>query len=214
MKKETRGKKPETDWKTYFNWKSYFKERSNLIPRESVLKALEIFESENKSKKKLFAADIGCGHGTDTIELLRRGWKVHAIDKERTGLTILKKSIDAKLKKNLITSRQEFETIKLDKYDLVNAGYSIPFCRPENFEELWNKIMKSIKKGGRFSGNLFGEKDTWTDNPFMNYHTKENAIKLFRGFELEFFAEKDEDGVTTSGDTKHWHVFSIVAKKL
>ena len=29
-----------------------------------------------------------------------------------------------------------------------------------------------------------------------------------------YFEEKDEDGKTASGDSKHWHVFSVIAEKL
>jgi hypothetical protein len=47
----------------------------------------------------------------------------------------------------------------------------------------------------------------------MTFHTREEAERLFAGFELERFDELDEDGETALGTPKHWHVFNVVARK-
>lgn len=204
-------KKKETPDKNKFDWDSYYKNRSNQIPRETVLKALELFEKEKNGN--FFAIDLGCGHGADTLELLKRRWKVLAIDNDSNGLKLLNESAMPEWKKNLKTSKQAFEAIKLKECDLLNAGYSIPFCKPEYFEKLWIKIVNSVKEGGRFSGNLFGNRDEWAEIKTMTFNTKDEAKKLFKDFEVEFFEERDEDGFIASGEAKHWHVFSVVAKK-
>ena len=98
--------------------------------------------------------------------------------------------------------------------DLINASYSLPFCQPDHFENLWNKIYRSLKLNGRFSGNFFGEKDTWVVNKDMTFLTKHNTELLFKNFTIESFEIRDEDGETALGRKKHWHVFSIVAKKI
>lgn len=195
------------------DWNNYYKNKSNLVPREMVLKALEFFEKENKTNKIKTANDVGSGHGCDTLELLKRGWKVTAIDYQDEGLKILNESILPEWKGNLKTVRNNFENIKLTRCNLLNASYSIPFCQPECFKAFWNKIVNSIIRGGRFAGNFFGERDEWAGNKKMTFLTKSEVEKLFKSFKIEYFDERDEDGQTADGTKKHWHVFSVIAKK-
>ena len=68
-------------------------------------------------------------------------------------------------------------------------------------------------KDGRFAGNFFGLNDSWAGNKEMTFHSAEEVRKLFRNFEIEVFDERDEDGSTASGEEKHWHVYSVIAKK-
>lgn len=195
------------------SWEGYYKAVSNNRPREMLERALKLFKSDKPKKKSYFAIDLGCGNGPDTIELLRNGWKVQAIDAELAALRIIEKCISEDYKDMLETKCCTFEEIQLPKADLINASYSLPFCKPEYFEGLWHKITDSIEAGGRFSGNLFGIKDTWAIDENMNFHTKEEVKKLFQGFEIEYFREWEKDGTTATGEAKHWHVFDIVARK-
>lgn len=199
-----------------FSWNEYYKNKSNHTPRDTLIKALEFISNKNKSKKKLFAIDIGCGHGADTLELLKQGWKVFAADGDENGLKILNESVSDEHKKNLRTKQISFEdygNTKLEKCNLLNASYSLPFCKPEYFDVFWEKISGSIKKGGMFSGQFFGEKDDWADNKGMVFHNIKKVKELFKEFEIKYFEERDEDGKTASGDLKHWHVFSVIAEK-
>ncbi|HMS33407.1 MAG TPA: DinB family protein [Ignavibacteria bacterium] len=196
------------------DWSSYYKNKSNLVPRDTLLKALEIFEKEKPSDEQLFAIDLGCGHGADTLELLKRNWKVLAIDNSDEGLAILEDSIIPSRKCNFRKVNMSFEDLKLMKCNLLNASYSLPFCKPEFFSRMMKEIDSSILKGGRFSGNFFGKNDSWSGNKNMTFHTKEELLNYFRNFEMEYLEEKDEDGVTASGESKHWHVYSVIAKKI
>lgn len=196
------------------DWSSYFKNKSNLVPRDTLLKALEFFENENTSDEQMFAIDLGCGHGSDTLELLKRKWKVLAIDSSAEGLAILEDSVIPSRKRNFRKVNMSFEDLKLMKCDLLNASYSLPFCKPEFFSRMMKEIDSSILKGGRFSGNFFGKNDSWAGNKNMTFHTKEELLNFFRNFEIEYLEEKDEDGVTASGESKHWHVYSVIARKI
>ena len=44
------------------------------------------------------------------------------------------------------------ELIRHGKAHLINASFSIPFCRPESFNRLWENIVEAININGRFSG--------------------------------------------------------------
>ncbi len=207
MIKKSREKNRKNDWT------SFYKNKSNQVPRDTLLKVLELFESEKKQGTDLFAIDIGCGHGADTLELLKRNWKVLAIDNNPEGLKLLEESVLPDWKMNLQTRKQAFESMQFEKCNLINASYSIPFCKPEYFMKLWNEIVKSIRTGGRFSGNFFGVNDSWSDNKSMTFLKKEVVKNLFVKFEIELFQERDEDGATASGEAKHWHVFSVIARR-
>lgn len=178
------------------------------------LKALKIIEDKKIHTNEMFVIDLGCGHGADTLELLKRNWKVLAIDNDSNGLKLLEQSVLPEWKNNLETSRQPFESFKLKECNWINAGFSIPFCRPEHFMKLWNEIIHSIKLEGRFSGQFFGVNDDWSNIQTMTFHTKPQVLKLLDKFEIEYFEEKDEDGFTAEKEPKHWHVFSVVAKKI
>ena len=41
----------------------------------------------------------------------------------------------------------------------------------------------------------------------------QRAIDTEAGLELEMFDEEEADGVTPRGNSKHWHIFHIVARK-
>ena len=63
-------------------WGRYYEVAKGGAPRETLRLALDLFESEGGEGERL-AVDLGCGEGRDTLELLRRGWRVLAIDDER-----------------------------------------------------------------------------------------------------------------------------------
>ncbi|MBV6626233.1 MAG: class I SAM-dependent methyltransferase [Rivularia sp. (in: Bacteria)] len=193
------------------NWSDYYKAVANRPPRETLLTALANFEPENKTGART-AIDLGCGEGRDTVELLRRGWKVIAIDSQTEAIERLKNRCD---KKAVIETRiAEFENIELPlNIDLINAGFSLPFCKPENFSQLWHKIISSLASGGRFSGQLFGNRDSWAIDPTMSHHTMSEIEALLQPFEVELLSEEDHAGKTALGHEKHWHIFHIVARK-
>jgi len=195
------------------NWKLYYRETLNSPPTPTLGLAIWLFEAETLHEKKRFAIDLGCGAGRDTVELLRRGWTVLAIDKQPQAMK-LTNSAARKYQRNLRMRLASFEEITLPRCDLVNASWCLPFCSPQNFDSLWKKITVSIRPEGRFSGHLFGIHDGWIDDPGMTFHTTVQVRKRLRGFQTELFLEKEWNGKTASGKRKHWHVYAIVAKKL
>lgn len=110
--------------------------------------------------------------------------------------------------------KQNFESLELEKNNLIVANYCLPFCNKNNFEELWNKINDSILKDGYFVGNFFGNNDEWkSTKEEITFLTKEQVIELFKDFEIIEFKEVEKDGATGLGKMKHWHIFDVIAKK-
>ena len=198
-----------------WNWDSYYANVTNQNPRDILLKGLELMTNDLDNEKTHFAIDLGCGNGPDTMELLKRGWKVLAIDNEQSALTILEESIQKDWKERLETKRQSFDEVKLPSCDFIIASLSIPFCEPEHFPKFWEEIQNSLKVGGRFAGNFFGEKDGWANIDSMIFHTQEQVHELFNKFEIEYFNEWEYDRPTSGmGIMKHSHLFSVVGKKV
>jgi len=56
---------------------------------------------------------------------------------------------------------------------LINSSFSLPFCNPSHFDKLWELINASILVGGRFSGDFFGIRDEWSNNPSFTFHTSD-----------------------------------------
>jgi tellurite methyltransferase len=187
-----------TDWVRYYD-------ATGDEPRATLLDAVERFVAPG------LAVDLGCGAGRDTIELLNRGWGVVAIDSEAEAIRRLRLATGDD--ERLATQVAGYEDAMLPKCELVNASFSLPFCRPETFGVVWDRIVDSLGSGGRFCGQLFGDRDEWSSESDMTFQTRAQAEALFGGFELERFDEVEEDKETALGQPKHWHVFNVVARK-
>ena len=192
-----------------FNWDGYYQKIQGRRPRQLLLDALEKFPSQTS----FHAIDLGCGDGTETAVLLEKGWNVLAIDGEPAAIKRLAEKVSDENRARLQTQVAKFKDVVLSPTDLIHVSLSIPFCEPEHFDALWDKITTVIKPGGRFAGQFFGVKDSWAVNTHMTFHTEEQVRAKFAGFEIESFHEMDEDGTATSGP-KHWHVFTVIARKI
>lgn len=155
--------------------------------------------------------DLGCGAGRDSVELLRRGWEVLAVDAEEEGLEILR----AKSGTGLLTTRcVRFEEMGgLPRATLINSTVSLPFCSPSHFPILWSTIVEAIQPGGCLRAELFGVNHEWSDNPHMTFVSREMVETLLEPFERVTIDEKDEATTTVEGVPTREHYFSIVAWK-
>jgi SAM-dependent methyltransferase len=192
------------------DWREYYERTAGRPPRRTLLVALDSFgEGEGRA-----AVDLGSGDGRDTIELLRRGWSVLAVDAEPTAIVRLKMRADLPQGAPLETRCARFEDATWPMVDLVNASFALPLCPPERFPEVWARIARSLKPGGRFSGQLFGHRDEWHGEPGITFHQRDEVDRLLAGFAVELLEEEETDTATPYGKPKHWHLFHIVVRKL
>lgn len=189
-------------------------------PRETLLWALERFDAEglldsadDDPPPPPLAIDLGCGEGRDTAELLRRGWRVQAIDDAPGGLRRLTERDDLVHRERLETRLEGFEGLTLPSASLVSASFSLPFCPPGAFGGLWEQIAGAIPSGGRFAGQFFGDRDGWAALPDRSHHSRDEVMGLFDSFLIERFEEGERDGEDAEGNKKHWHVFHVLARK-
>jgi SAM-dependent methyltransferase len=190
------------------DWEAYYQRREGKPPRETLLKALELFAAPG------VAVDLGCGSGIDTLELLRQGWRVVAIDSEPRALAWLKKVVPLEWQARLEMKQAMFEAVELPSCNLVSASASLPFCAPAHFDRFWGKIVMALGRNGRFAGHFFGDRDDWSSNPEMTFHTADQVQSLLADFEIEWLEEKEFEEERPDGEWKHWHSFEVVARKL
>ncbi len=195
-------------------WEEYYRATEGDPPGDTLVKALDLFAGETASSGRRFAVDLGCGSGIDSLELLRRGWHVLAVDREPEAIQRLRARLQPEQVARLETQIASFEDLMLPPADLVNASFSLPYCPPQNFDLFWSKIVMSIRVGGRFAGQFFGLHDSWAHDPTMNFHSQEEIKRLLSQFNVETFDEIEEEGKTSLGQDKYWHIFHVVARKV
>lgn len=195
-------------------WVKYYTVTEGRPPRPTLLAALDRFAAEGI---RGVAADLGSGDGRDAVELLRRGWRVIAVDSEPVALERLRTREDLPPEARLDLRGEKFEVADWGKVELVNSSFALPFCPPPAFPALWQKIDTSIVSGGRFAGQLCGPRDSWAergmDNLPITFHDEASARGLFANYAIERFDEEETDSITPRGEAKHWHLFHIVARK-
>ncbi len=191
-------------------WAAYYDKLRDRPPRRTLLAALDRFGTTPAAALGL---DLGCGDGRDTVEMLRRGWRVIAVDAEPEALRQLQaRTLPAGSDVTPVIARLEEVPVPLG-VQLINSSFAMPLCEPEAFRDLWSRIREGLPSGGRFSGQWYGPRDSWVGRPGLTFLGREEALGLLEGLELEMFEEEESDGVTPRGKPKHWHIFHIVARK-
>jgi SAM-dependent methyltransferase len=191
-------------------WAAYYRQLRDRPPRRTLLAALDRFGVPDA---EALAVDLGCGDGRDTVEILRRGWNVVAVDAEPEALRQLS-ARDPPGAERMTTVLARLEDVPLPiGVRLVNSSFAMPLCEPDRFRDLWSRIRDALPAGGRFSGQWYGVRDSWVGRPGITFLERREAEAMLEGLEVEMFEEEEADGVTPRGNAKHWHIFHVVACK-
>jgi tellurite methyltransferase len=199
------------DYSEAQDWSGYFGAVLGKGARETLVSALDSFSREGFDAG--LAVDVAAGEGRDTLELLKRGWRVVATDDNTDSFTHLWPRVPETSKTQLTTVEVSFEEMEVPDCDLVNASYAFPFCKPESFLSLWDRVVKAIRPGGRLAGQFFGKRDSWASLPDRTHHDRDEVLKLLEGFEIEMMDEEETDDTPEVRSPKHWQLFHVVAKK-
>ena len=184
------------DWTNYQN-KTYGDDACKLI-----IDFLDKYKVDS-------AIDLGCGSGNETVYMVKSGIEVLAIDRQLNKDFILNRLSDDE--KKLISFKEgSFENIELPKTQLLTAFFSIPFCNPNNFDELWTKIYNSIEDNGYFVGQLFGDRDAWNVVDSINTFPIDKVKEYLKKFKI---IKLEEVEYVRESDNKKWHFYDIIAQK-
>ncbi len=186
----------------------YYKKVENAPHRP----LLEWAAASNESS--IFTAiDCGCGTGEDSVYLSLLGYTVHAFDINSNAVEICSNKFENH--PNVLVTENSFENFCYPRSGLVVAHSSLFFCDPSVFTNTLDKILASIQVGGIFCGDFMGVNDSWAEGSRHTITTLPEAqVKsLFDQFEILKFTERDEVGRTALGKPKHWHTYTVVARK-
>ncbi|KEQ17302.1 class I SAM-dependent methyltransferase [Endozoicomonas numazuensis] len=161
----------------------------------------------------LVALDCGCGTGSDTAYLLSQSYSVVAFDINQESVEFCSKRF---ADESAVTIHcTDFESFTYPDAGLVVANASLFFAHPESFPIIWQKIRAAIPIGGVFCGDFLGPEDEWLEDKrhILTPLSEQEVKALFDGFEILEFSERNRRGPTARGPEKHWHTFSVIARK-
>lgn len=195
-------------------WQRYNQAGAEAPPRPRLVNTLEKFFGARAGR----ALDLGCGGGRDTVALLNQGWTVDAVDNDESALAIMA-GLSGRWPDQLRVLPYGFDELepKTGFYDLISASYSLPFCRPDRFNLFFQSIKGALAPGGILSCDLFGKNDSWNqkraDRPQLTFLERREVEMLTEGLKTELLKEDEYDGPSFSESNKHWHMFTLVARK-
>lgn len=193
---------------------SYYQmlEAAKAGPAALLLKALAFVDADHAKVEPgtRLAVDLGCGTGKDTVELLRRNWKVLAIDYSQAGVDALLQRPEAKqYQDNLETRVASFSDTSWSNATLVAALLSLPYGPAENFDAVWQAIRASLLPGGYFVGQLFGPNHYKGMNHIVR-RTRSEVEAMLAGMEVIHLEELSLEQ-THEGETVYYNYFEIIA---
>ncbi len=201
------------------HWPAYYAVTVDRPAWRTVVRAIELFRAEDDaagaSVDVRLAVDLGCGAGRDARELLRNGWRVLAIDRERSAIEALRAATSATDLPRLETLVADLADAPVPAADLVNASISLPFITGSAFDGAVDRALAAVRPGGRFATMLFGDRDESATDPEMSCRSAPWLRERLgaAGFEVEDWSEREEDGETALGEPHHWHILEVVARR-
>ena len=187
---------------------AYIEARQSAPPRPLLVRAAGL------APRKEHALDAGAGALNATKYLLSAGFRhVTALDASPQAQRLAVELPPDRA--TFVLSRLEDFDFTADAYDLVNAEFCLPFIDADRFSAVFAALLRSLVQGGIFTGQLFGMDDSWNiPGSGMNFHTRASVEALLQGMDLLTLEEENHPGTTKLGESKHWHIFHIIARRI
>jgi SAM-dependent methyltransferase len=192
------------------DWAAYYRSTLGREPRPLFAKGLAVLEAAGVAPGQ--AIEIGFGDGRETLALLEAGWRVLAIDPAPAAAEVLQSQVPAQVGGRLEIQSVPAEDADLVPFDLLYAGYSLPFLGADAFDRFWNAARDRLRPGGLLIVNFFGPHDSWAGRKGMRFIDVKAVRRLVEGLEVLALDEEDQYGNSFLGP-KHWHVFDVIARR-
>jgi len=187
-------------------------------PRQLLLDALAEIRSDGRR-----ALDLGCGPGREVLALLEAGFSVVALDPypvmlDRTRALVAERRPQDAHRVRLVEATLEEWAGELApaSFDLVHAGFVLPFVRTAHFDDAFARLAASVAPGGVLVAQFFGPDDEFIRNAApgaMSTHDAVAVDRLLADFETISREEVNREGNVGRGRAKWWHVHHVVARR-
>jgi hypothetical protein len=192
------------------NWADFYRHTAGREPRPLFAKGMAALKLAGVAPAQ--AVEIGFGDGTETLALLDLGWRVLAIDPAPAAADRLRSQVPGSATGRLTIQSAPAESVALPPFELLYAGYALPFLRPDSFPGFWSGVRDQVRPGGLIVVNFFGPRDSWVGREEMSFLDLDAVKGLAEGLEVIAIDEEDQDGDSFLGP-KHWHVFDLIARE-
>jgi hypothetical protein len=192
------------------DWPGYYRHTAGREPRPLFERGMGVLAAAAASPGQ--AVEIGFGDGTETLALLGAGWRVLAIDPTPAAAETLRLQVPPGDAGRLEVAVASAETVALPAFDLLYSGYALSYLAPPAFRRCWTMVRGRLRPGGHIVVNVFGQRDTWAEDPDMTFLDLDAVHRLVDGLEVVSIIEEDADGDSFAGP-KHWHVFDVIARR-
>jgi SAM-dependent methyltransferase len=192
------------------DWPAYYRHSSGREPRPLFVKGMSLAAEAGIGTGQ--AIEIGFGDGTESLALLRAGWRVLAVDPTPQAAEYLLEQAPPHSVDRLEIRTAPAQAVELPPFDLLYAGYALSFLETNDFRRFWTGVRAALRPGGIVIVNVFGVHDTWAGDPFMTFLERDAVERMAAGLEVLALDEEDVDGDSFVGP-KHWHVFDLVARR-
>lgn len=196
------------------HWPDYYAVTRDRPAWGTTVEAAERFAAaDGPGAPARLAVDLGCGAGRDARELLRRGWRVLAVDGEPAAIETLCGATPEADRARLEGVVADLARFEVPPCDLVVANVSLQFLSPDAYAAVFGRITGALAPGGRFAGLLYGDRDEAASDPAFTCPSPAAIRELLAGFEIESWSEREEDGRMALGDPHHIHLVEVVARR-
>ncbi len=200
------------------HWPDYYAVTVDRPAWGTTVDAAERFAADDEARPPAagasarVAVDLGCGAGRDTRELLRRGWRVLAVDRETVAIEAVTAATPEADRGRLEGVVAELATFELPPCDLVIASVSLQLLSAADYAAVFERITAALRPGGRFAGLLYGDRDEAASDPDCTCPSPDAIRGYLAAFEVESWLEREEDGHMALGDPHHIHLIEVVAR--
>lgn len=190
------------------DWEAYYARLAGRATRPLFERVRSIYLAAGATRT---AVDLGCGDGTETLAMLDDGLSVTAIDESPSSIKRVQERAGSR--PGLRTIQARLEEVELPDTDLVYSGLTLPFCQPDQFPALWDRVCDSLRPNGLIAVHLFGDRHGWMREE-MTFVTNDQLGGLVSGLAVLDLREIDEVLPSATGDQVRMHIFDLVARNI
>lgn len=192
------------------SWLEYIAKTKGREPRALLQKALVLIKDRDA------ALDLGAGALNDSRYLLESGFQsVMAIDRELIPEEVIKLEWARQFSERFSFNLKSIEdfVFPVSAFNLVNAQFVLPFIEKTALSRVLDGIKSSLRPGGIFTGQFFGERDSWQGQLDGAVYSEKECRDFLAGLEIVYFKEDEYDGPSLLNGEKHWHLYNFIAQK-